>query len=136
MKLIYAKPSPYSRKARVTLIEKGLQDRIETEISNPLQDEDVLLSANPLGKVPALVLDDGTALFDSSVICEYLDSLAPAPALLETGRDRWTLARQMSLADGVLDAAVSYAWRACGRKTSSGACGPIASGAPSCAGST
>ena len=106
MKLIYAKPSPYSRKVRVTLIEKGLEDQVQTQISNPLQDEDVLLSANPLGKVPALVLDDGTALFDSAVICEYLDSLASAPALLETDRDRWTLARQISLADGVLDAAV------------------------------
>ena len=82
MQLIYAKPSPYSRKARVTVLEKGLADRVEEIVVSPLEDPAALLDANPLGKVPALRLDDGRCLYDSWVICEYLDSLAPTPRLI------------------------------------------------------
>ena len=73
MKLLYTKRSPYARKVRVLALEKN--------ISLDLVDEDLqiksqrLLEANPLGKVPTLVLDNGTCVFDSSVICQYLDSL-------------------------------------------------------------
>ena len=104
---LYDAVGPNPRLVRMFLAEKGIDmpmEQINTREGE--QFSEAFRAINPRGTVPALVLDDGTALFDSSVICEYLDSLAPAPALLETGRDRWTLARQMSLADGVLDAAV------------------------------
>ena len=64
-------------------------------------------SANPLGKIPALVLDDKTPIFDSNVICEYLDSLKPAPVLFpKSGPERWKTLVLGSLADGILDAAL------------------------------
>lgn len=107
MQLIYAKPSPYSRKARVTALEKGLADRIEEIIVSPLEDPATLLEANPLGKVPALRLDDGRCLYDSWVICEYLDSLTPTPRLIPDGAARFDVLRRAALADGVLDAAVT-----------------------------
>ena len=69
MQLIYAKPSPYSRKARVTVLEKGLADRVEEIVVSPLEDPAALLDANPLGKVPALRLDDGRCLYDSLEKC-------------------------------------------------------------------
>lgn len=107
MQLIYAKPSPYSRKVRVTALEKGLADRVEEIIASPMEDPAVLLAANPLGKVPALRLDDGQCLYDSWVICEYLDSLAPTPRLIPDGVERFAVLRRAALADGVLDAAVT-----------------------------
>ena len=107
MQLIYAKPSPYSRKVRVTLLEKGLAGQVEEIIASPMEDPAVLLAVNPLGKVPALRLDDGQCLYDSWVICEYLDSLTPAPRLIPDGTDRIAALRRAALADGVLDAAVT-----------------------------
>ena len=107
MQLIYAKPSPYSRKARVTVLEKGLAGRVEEIVVSPMEDPAVLLEANPLGKVPALRLDDGRSLYDSWVICEYLDTLAPTPRLIPDGPARFEVLRRAALADGVLDAAVT-----------------------------
>ncbi|MBC7161205.1 MAG: glutathione S-transferase N-terminal domain-containing protein [Immundisolibacter sp.] len=107
MQLIYARPSPYSRKVRVTALEKGLADRVEEILASPMEDPAVLLDINPLGKVPALRLDDGQCLYDSWVICEYLDSLAPAPRLIPDGTERFAVLRRAALADGVLDAAVT-----------------------------
>jgi glutathione S-transferase len=107
VQLIYAKPSPYSRKVRVTLLEKGLTGQVQEIIASPMEDPAALLDANPLGKVPALRLDDGQCLYDSWVICEYLDSLAPAPRLIPDGTDRFAVLRRAALADGVLDAAVT-----------------------------
>ncbi|GAB4356026.1 MAG: glutathione S-transferase family protein [Immundisolibacter sp.] len=107
MQLIYAKPSPYSRKARVTVLEKGLADRVEEIVVSPLEDPAALLEANPLGKVPALRLDDGRCLYDSWVICEYLDGLTPTPRLIPDGPARFEVLRRAALADGVLDAAVT-----------------------------
>lgn len=107
MQLIYAKPSPYSRKVRVTVLEKGLAGQVEDIIVSPLEDPAALLEANPLGKVPALRLDDGRCLYDSWVICEYLDSLAPSPCLIPDGAARFEVLRRAALADGVLDAAVT-----------------------------
>lgn len=107
MQLIYAKPSPYSRKVRVVIIEKGLAGRIEDVLASPMEDPAALLDANPLGKVPALRLDDGRCLYDSWVICEYLDSLTPTPRLIPDGDARFDVLRRCALADGVLDAAVT-----------------------------
>ncbi|MGH8311739.1 MAG: glutathione S-transferase N-terminal domain-containing protein [Gammaproteobacteria bacterium] len=105
MQLIGSLSSPYVRKVRVAVAEKGLDC--------PLMLEDVwaadtkIQKANPLGKVPCLILDDRRALFDSRVICEYLDSLPPAHTLIPaSGAERIAVLRWEALADGVLDAGV------------------------------
>lgn len=108
MKLLYSPTSPYARKVRVTAAEKGLTDKIEVVPTNPFDDIADLGPVNPVGKVPALVTENGTALYDSPVICEYLDSIGIGPLLVPTlGEARWTVLRQQALADGVLDAAFS-----------------------------
>ena len=75
MKLRFSPLSPYVRKVSVTLIETGLEDRVENILTNVWDPETDIADNNPLGKVPALILDDGQVLYDSHVICEYLDSL-------------------------------------------------------------
>lgn len=108
MKLFYANTSPYARKVRVFAAEKGLGGRIEAILCNPFDVSPELKAANPLSKVPSLVLDDGDALYDSPAICEYLDSLAPNSRLIpEEGAARWVVLRRHALADGILDAAFS-----------------------------
>lgn len=107
MRLRYSPTSPYARKVVATAIERGLADRIEIVATNPWDPASDLSASNPLGKVPALLLDDGTVLFDSPVICEYLDSLPGSPGLFPPpGEARWSALRLQALADGILDAAV------------------------------
>ncbi|MGH8283470.1 MAG: glutathione S-transferase N-terminal domain-containing protein [Gammaproteobacteria bacterium] len=104
MQLIGSLSSPYVRKVRVAIAEKAL--------NCPLMLEDVwstdtrIQQSNPLGKVPCLILDDSRALYDSRVICQYLDSLPPANTLIPAGRERIDVLRWEALADGVLDAGV------------------------------
>lgn len=107
MKLYFAPPSPFARKARVVVLEKGLAARVEMLPVNPMENPAKLLAANPLGKIPALQLDDGSSLYDSPVICEYLDSLSPAPALFDHGPGRFAQLGALALVDGLLDAAVA-----------------------------
>lgn len=106
MKLYASLTSPYGRKARVMLAEKRIDyELVQTDVWDPNSE---LLNFNPLGKVPCLVLDDGTALYDSPVIMEYLDSVTPVGHLIpETTRPRIQVKRWEALADGVLDAAVT-----------------------------
>ena len=107
MKLLHSTTSPYVRKVRVVAFEKGLSSRIELVPANPWPDPALVAAANPLGKVPVLLLDDGTPIYDSPVICEYLDSLVPArPLIPYDGIGRWLVLRRQALADGILDAAV------------------------------
>lgn len=107
MKLFCSLTSPFARKVRVVAREKGLAGRIAEIVCVPQESEE-LRRSNPLAKVPALVLDDGLALYDSPVICDYLDSLMPQPRLIPSdGRERWLIKRAEALADGVLDAAVA-----------------------------
>lgn len=109
MQLYFNPASPFVRKVRVTAHELGLSGRIElTSVTlTPVSPHEGLRADNPLGKIPALVTEEGAALYDSPVICEYLDSLAggnrifPAP-----GAARWTALRRQALADGIMDAAV------------------------------
>ena len=107
MKLRHSPTSPYVRKVSVTAIELGLAGRI-ARIPTDTQDRDSgIAEHNPLGKVPALILDDGGVLYDSPVICEYLDSLHDGPKLFPAeGPERWTALRQQALGDGILDAAI------------------------------
>ena len=85
----------------------GLEDKIELIVSNPWENPPELANANPLGKVPALMIADNQILFDSPVICEYLDSLNKEVVLFPAaGESRWNALRLQALADGILDAAV------------------------------
>lgn len=106
MKLIASLTSPYVRKIRVVLSEKKID--YELAIANPWDAESGIPQVNPLGKVPVLVLDDDSTLFDSRVIAEYLDMVAPNNRLIPaSGRERISVKRWEALADGVLDAAVA-----------------------------
>jgi glutathione S-transferase len=107
MKLRYSPTSPYVRKVTVTALETGLHDRIERVPTDHRQPRQDFLADNPLGKVPTLITDDGLPLFDSRVICEYLDSLHDGHKLFPTDVPaRWRTLRLMALGDGILDAAV------------------------------
>lgn len=108
MQLIYSPTSPYARKCRVVARERGLMDGIEETSLNPYDDPAALQSKNPLGRVPALVRDDGTAVFDSPVICEYLDGLGDAPALIPAGgEERLKVLVAAALAQGMTDSALN-----------------------------
>jgi len=110
MKLHHNTASPYVRKVMAVAIETGLDQRLETVNTavSPINPHDDLNRSNPLGKIPALVLDDGTILYDSRVICEYLDTLHDGHRLFPfQGPARWTALRRQALADGILDAAVN-----------------------------
>src|SRR5262245_43819411 len=109
MKLYFAALSPFVRKARVAAIELGLDKKIElvTIASTPVAMNPDLAKINPLGKLPALVADDGDLLFDSAVILEYLDTLAGGGKIIPPkGADRWRVKRTEALADGMSDAAI------------------------------
>jgi glutathione S-transferase len=109
MQLFFAPPSPFARKARLVIRERGLTGIEEIPV-NPFDMPANLVAANPLSKVPTLILDDGSALYDSQVICEYLGSLGSGPALVPpTGADRWRVLRRHALADGILDQAFNTA---------------------------
>lgn len=109
MKLRYAPTSPYVRKVMIVAIEGGLADRIEKIATSalPVKPNDELKAENPLVKVPSLTTDSGEVLYDSPVICEYLDSLHSATKLFPApGPARWTALRRQALGDGILDAAI------------------------------
>ena len=103
MKLLSSPASPYTRKVRIVLTEKKIECELETVDVAPA--ENPVNRHNPLGKIPTLLLDDGTALYDSRVIVEYLDNVSPVSRLIpEPARQRIVVRRWEALADGVLDA--------------------------------
>ncbi|MBV8094331.1 MAG: glutathione S-transferase N-terminal domain-containing protein [Acetobacteraceae bacterium] len=107
MKLFYSATSPFVRKVMACAITRGIDGQIERLSVNPHLSPPELLAHNPLSKVPCLVTDDGLALFDSPVICEYLDSIGDAqPLFPEHGVTRWRALKQQAIGDGILDAAV------------------------------
>jgi glutathione S-transferase len=111
MLLYFTPTSPYVRKVLVTAHELGLASEIETQFlrPSPMAPSAELSRHNPLSKIPALVLADGSTLYDSRVICEYLDSQRPAgvPSLLgSTPAERFDIFRRQALCDGVLEAAI------------------------------
>ena len=109
MKMYVNKASPFARKARILAREAGIADRIEeieTAVS-PVKVNEALARDNPLVKIPALVTDGGETLFDSRVICEYLDTLHKKRKFFpEAGPQRFAALRRQALTDGILDAAV------------------------------
>lgn len=107
MQLYYSPTSPYARKVLVVARETGLDSTIELVAVNPWDPESAIVRENPLGKVPALRLSDGLVLYDSPVICEYLDNLHRGEKLLPTdGGERWRVLCLQALADGMMDAAL------------------------------
>jgi glutathione S-transferase len=106
MKLRYSPTSPYVRKVMITAIETGQESIIEKIPTNPWDPETDLPDDNPLGKVPALIVDEGLTLFDSPVICEYLCSRVGAGLVPKEGLNRWRVLRLQALGDGILDAAI------------------------------
>jgi glutathione S-transferase len=109
MKLHYNVASPFVRKVRAVAIETGLDDRLEpvTRMMTPVKPDAELVRDNPLGKVPCLVTDEGTVLYDSRVVCEYLDSLHAGPKMFPgAGPARWTALRRQAEGDGIMDAGV------------------------------
>ncbi|NOQ79828.1 MAG: glutathione S-transferase [Gammaproteobacteria bacterium] len=106
MKLYYSNTSPYSRKVRLVIKMKGLDKQVEDILINPFEDKAKLKAINPLGKIPALVLENNEVLFDSPVICHYLDSLSEdKPLIPRKGWQKWLVLRWEALADGLTDAA-------------------------------
>ena len=106
MKLIGSNTSPYVRKARLVLLEKNIP---HTYLVDPPSDPNSsVYGVNPLGRIPALILDDGTCVFDSPVIAEYADTLNDSPILIP--RDdvlaRMRVKRGEALADGIMDSAI------------------------------
>ncbi len=105
MKLLGSDTSPFVRKVRVVLAEKKIDAQYQR--IDLTRDLESLRLANPLGKIPCLLLDERSAIFDSRVIAEYLDSLTPVHRLIPpTGRERVDVRTLEAMADGLLDAAV------------------------------
>ena len=106
MKLIGSHTSPFARKVRIVLAEKKME--YDFVIDSPWLEDSNVPNLNPLGKIPVLVLDDETALFDSRVIVEYIDSVTPNNKLFPApNRERIEVKRWEAVADGVCDAAAS-----------------------------
>jgi glutathione S-transferase len=106
MKLLSSQTSPYARKVRIAIAEKKIECELVEE--TPWDVGTSVPDFNPLGKVPVLILDDGTALYDSRVIVEYLDTVSPVSRLIpEPSRQRIAVRRWEALADGICDAAVA-----------------------------
>ncbi|HYA81110.1 MAG TPA: glutathione S-transferase [Methylocystis sp.] len=105
--LRYSPASPYARKVLIAAAILGLADRIETQTVDFADPSDHIRTQNPLGKIPTLVLEDGSTLYDSRVIAEYLDQLAGGGRLFpaEAGR-RFAALRLQALGDGINDAAL------------------------------
>ena len=104
MKLFYSHTSPYARKVRLAIRAKGLLDQVEEIACDAFAPPPELRAANPLEKIPVLILSDGSSLFDSPVICQYLDSLSDQLSLFPASDAlRWQVLRWAALCDGLMD---------------------------------
>lgn len=104
MKLCYSALSPFARKVRVTAIEHGLMDQLEKVDPDTSDMFKGFNRANPLGKIPSLELDNGDLIYDSIVICEYLDSIGKGPKLFPpAGPERWRVLTLHTMANGMMD---------------------------------
>lgn len=106
MKLFYSPTSPYVRKVATCALACGLEGRIEQVSTNPWDSPAALLAQNPLSKVPCLVTEDGVALFDSPVICEYLNDIGAGTLFPPPGAARWRALKLQAIGDGIADAAI------------------------------
>lgn len=107
MKLRYSPTSPYVRKVMAVAVETGLDGKIE-KVETKLGPDSDILQQNPLGKVPTMILDDGFVIFDSPVICEYVDSQSKGAKMFPpAGPARWKALALQALGDGLMDASLS-----------------------------
>ena len=106
MQLVYSPASPFVRKVNVIIHETGLKDKIEllSVQTNALASAKTARDANPLGKIPTLLLEDGTKIFDSRVICQYIN--AKTNSTLYPRKRLWEILTLEALSDGIMDAAV------------------------------
>lgn len=113
MRLFTSPTTPFGRKVQVAVIEAGLADRVDVEVvsGTPLDPGTMPVDSNPLGKIPALLRDDGGAVYDSRVICRYLDDLSGGK-LYPKGAALWDTLVLEATADGMLDAAVLMVYEA------------------------
>src|SRR6202795_140043 len=99
--------SPFGRKVRMAMEALGLGGRVTLAPADPLNESDTLRQQNPLGKMPCLVLGDGSTIYDSGIIIEYLQDAADTDRLLPLrGRDRYRTLTLARLADGIMDASI------------------------------
>lgn len=106
MKLFYTKRSPYASKVRAVALNHGFELEL-IEIADLTKKPANLIEANPLGKVPTLILDDGTTLFDSVVICQYLDEIGKGKKLIGNNiNERYEILKLDSIIDGIIDACI------------------------------
>jgi glutathione S-transferase len=103
VKLYFAPASPYARKVRAAAVELGLADRIELILQMPRDNAKGFFSVNPLARIPVLETDSGEVLFDSPVICEYLDSLSSTRLCPASGPQRFAVLKRQAIGDGLLD---------------------------------
>lgn len=109
MKIFYSPASPFVRKVHVAALELGLDERLEKlpSAAHPVNRDANIVEHNPTGKVPTFFTDDNEVLFDSRVICEYLDSLAGGNKLFPlAGAARWRALREQAVGDGLIEAAL------------------------------
>ena len=107
MKLLSSPASPFGRKVKMTIEMKHLHDSVQVETVDATKGDATLSGANPMGRIPTLLLGDGTVIHDSHVICEYLDSVGSGPVLFpKAGPQRWEVLTRASLADGIIEAAL------------------------------
>jgi glutathione S-transferase len=105
--------SPFGRKARLAMLRLGLTDKIKLSDADPMNPEDTLRTENPLGKIPALILDNGQVVFDSRVILEYFDHLAGGDKIIPKDFDaRIKCLTLQALGDGMMDAAILIVYEA------------------------
>ena len=106
MRLLWSSRSPFARKVMIAVHELGLNERIGTErvVVNSIRPNPEVMRFNPLGKIPTLILDDGTTFFDSRVIIGYLIELAQDTRLIPQGAPRWITLRREVLGDGIMEA--------------------------------
>lgn len=118
MQLFFAAASPFVRKVMVLAIERGIGERIEklAAAAHPINQDSKIKALNPTGKVPTLIADDGQAIYDSRVICEYLDTIGEGPRMFPAaGKARWDALVLQSAADEMLDAALLARYEAIAR---------------------
>ena len=104
--------SPFGRKVRIAADMLGLSDRIEVTAADTSNPEDDLRRQNPLGKIPVLIAEDGTSLYDSRVILDYLDHLAGGGRIVPTGDARFAALTHQALFDGLMDASILRVYEA------------------------
>ena len=103
----YSFGSPFGRKARIAVSVLGFDGKVKVESATTQDPSDPLRQQNPLGKIPVLILDDGSAIFDSPVILEYLDHLAGGGKILpKDSKARFDALQLQALADGIMDASI------------------------------